>query len=202
MHFFRDSDSEPFLAATRSDTLVAVGRAESGWDGIEERLLDGDRLAYLQVNRLISRVLQRLRAQDFADEWDDLRQEVLLALLANAKQNRLRDPRAFEGYVRIITRNKFFDRLSRAQRRHERDTQAWEDENAASRAPNTGGSILRSEVDRMGEPDRSLLLGTYWAGHTVQEMADSLGLSLGTAKRYQRRALETLRQKLAEVDLG
>lgn len=181
-------------------------REATDWEGIQERLLAGDRLAVLQVNRLITRVLQHLRAWDFSDEWDDLRQEVVLALLANARRDRLRDPRAFEGYVRIITRNKFFDRLSRGSRRHERDSQAWEDENPSRLPPGLttdgGGdpeeeaTSLRAEVDRMDEPDRSLLLGTYWAGHTVQEMADSLGLPLGTAKRYQRRALESLRRRL------
>ncbi|MDG2304933.1 MAG: RNA polymerase sigma factor [Candidatus Binatia bacterium] len=188
--------------------------ARQDWTEIQERLLAGDRAAVLQVNRLVSRVLGQLRAWDFAGEWDDLRQEVLLALVSNAQQDRLRDPRAFEGYVRIITRNKFFDRLSLSKRHHERDTQAWEDENQ-NRVPPRGSleagweddpeanaAGLRSEVEHMGEPDRSLLLGTYWAGHTVQEMADTLGLPLGTAKRYQRRALDHLRRRLSEAGLS
>lgn len=186
-----------------------MARASTDWSGIQRRLLDGDRLAVLQVSRLVSRVLAQLRARDFADDWDDLRQEVLLALVSNARRNRLRDPRAFEGYVRIITRNKFFDRLARSRRHHERDTQAWEDENptrlpppGAPQGPEEDATGLRAEIDRMDEPDRSLLLGTYWAGHTVQEMADRLGLSLGTAKRYQRRALEHLRRRISEASLG
>ncbi len=190
-----------------------MARDVPAWAEIQEQLLAGDRRAVLQVNRLISRVLRQLRAWDFSDEWDDLRQEVLLALVTNARQDRLRDPAAFEGYVRIITRNKFFDRLTRGRRHHERDTQAWEDENAtrlplpisdaaSPTDPEENASGLRAEVDRMGEPDRSLLLGTYWAGHTVQEMATSLGLPLGSAKRYQRRALEHLRQRLSEARLS
>jgi len=186
-----------------------VARDPRDWEEIQVRLVRGDRRAVLQVGRLVSRVLAQLRAWDFADEWDDLRQEVLMALVSNARQDRLRDPRAFEGYVRIITRNKFFDRLARSRRRHERDTDAWEDENGprlpaalGGADPETVATSLRAEIDRMDEPDRILLLGTYWAGHTVQEMADSLGLPLGTAKRYQRRALEHLRQKIAEANLG
>lgn len=172
-------------------------------DDILERLASGDRLAVAQVNRIVSRVLRQLRAWDFADEWDDLRQEVLLALVTNAQRDRLRDPAAFDGYVRIITRNKFFDRLKRGQRRSERDTQAWEDEHTGAQVsvqtdadPEARITSLQAEVERLGEPDKSLLLGTYWAGHTLEEMARTLGLSLGTAKRYQRRALESLRQRL------
>ncbi len=179
------------------------------WEDVQRRLLAGDRRAVLEVSRLVSSVLRRLRAWDFADEWDDLRQEVLLALVTNVRLDRLRDPRAFEGYVRAITRNKFFDRLKRGRRAHEHHTQAWEDENPTRLPavhdpqddPQVSVGSLRAEVGRLDEPDKTLLLGTYWGGHTVQEIADRLGLSLGSAKRYQRRALETLRRRLSEGGL-
>ena len=49
------------------------------WAQVLERLLDGDRLALLQLTRLLNSFLGRWNAYDFRDEWDDLIQEVILA---------------------------------------------------------------------------------------------------------------------------
>ena len=84
---------------------------DQDWPALVARLAAGDRAAFLELNRLVTSVLVRLRAYDFREEWDDLRQEVVLAVVANARAGRLRDPQAFVGYVRIVTRNKFVDRL-------------------------------------------------------------------------------------------
>src|SRR5436309_1868452 len=96
--------------------------AGEDWAEVLDRLLAGDRVALARVNRLVTTELARQRAYDFREEWDDLRQEVLLAVVANAKAGHLRDPRAFVGYVRILTRNKFIDRLKVRLRHHERET--------------------------------------------------------------------------------
>lgn len=101
-------------------------------------------LAFLKVNRLITRVLTRLRACDFRDEWDDLRQEVLLSVVANARAGRLRDPQAFVAYVRVITRNKFIDRLKRRLRRHEKEVLPWDE--ATERSVARDGAGARDET--------------------------------------------------------
>jgi DNA-directed RNA polymerase specialized sigma24 family protein len=105
------------------------GEAEN-WIAVLERLLAGDRAAFLKVNRLLTGILVQLRAYDFRDEWDDLRQEVLLSVVANARAGKLRDPQAFVGYVRIITRNKFIDRLKSQLRYREKERLPWDDETA------------------------------------------------------------------------
>ncbi len=61
------------------------------WNATLERLLAGDRVAFLEFNRLVTGFLAQLRAYDFREEWDDLRQEVLMAVVANARTGRLRD---------------------------------------------------------------------------------------------------------------
>ena len=96
-----------------------MAAVKEDWIAVLDQLLAGDRLAFAKINRLISGFLVQLRAFDFRDEWDDLRQEVVMSLVANARAGRLRDPEAFLGYVRIITRNKVVDRLKGARRRHE-----------------------------------------------------------------------------------
>lgn len=49
------------------------------WAAVLERLLAGDRLALLQLSRLVNGFLARWNADDFRDEWDDVIQEVVLA---------------------------------------------------------------------------------------------------------------------------
>ena len=75
--------------------------AGEDWIAVVDRLVAGDRVAFATINRLISGFLTQLRAYDLRDEWDDLRQEVVLSVVANARAGRLRDPEAFLGYVRI-----------------------------------------------------------------------------------------------------
>lgn len=172
------------------------------WADLQERLLAGERLACLELNRLITGVLVQLRAYDFREEWDDLRQEVALAVVENARRDRLRDPRAFVGYVRIITRNKLMDRLKRRLRLREREVLVWDEESArlwAEGGPGSHSDLADDpwiEVARLPEPERSLVLGIYREGCTYEEMAERSGLPLGTLKRRLRAALERLRERL------
>ncbi len=186
------------MAASRDD-----------WGGIQERLLAGERLAVLQLQRLVSSVLAQLRAYDFEQEWDDLRQEVAMAVIANARRGRLRDPQAFVGYVRIITRNKFIDRLKSRMRLREREALPWDEETARALAERAGaveplpeGHELWSEVGRLPDEQRRLVEGVYREGKTYQEMSDETGLPLGTFKRRLRAALGALRGRLGENPHG
>ncbi len=97
------------------------------WAEVGERLLAGDPGALARVNRLVTGVLTQLRAYDFRDAWDDVRQEVLAAVVANARAGRLRDPAAFVAYVRAIARNKVMDHLKAHLRCRPGETIPWED---------------------------------------------------------------------------
>jgi DNA-directed RNA polymerase specialized sigma24 family protein len=144
------------------------------WLALVERLQAGDRLAFLQLARLVSGFLIQLRAYDFRDEWDDLRQEVLASLVANARAGRLRDPTAFVGYVKIITRNKFVDRLKRQLRQPENHALPWDEETARAAAlPDPGDprlAALWSAVEALPEPERSILEAPTARG-AAQEVA-------------------------------
>jgi DNA-directed RNA polymerase specialized sigma24 family protein len=127
------------------------------WMAILARLEQGDRRAFLEVNRLVTGCLTSLRAYDFQDEWDDLRQEVVLAVLASARAGRLREPQAFVGYVKVITRNKLMDRLARHIDGHEKDRLPWDDATAAAVAVDPAAdpdaqadaSALRAALDEL-----------------------------------------------------
>jgi RNA polymerase sigma-70 factor (ECF subfamily) len=176
-------------------------RPRQDWLAVQERLLQGDRVAFFELNRLITGILVRLRAYDFRDEWDDLRQEVLMSVVANARRGRLRDPQAFVGYVRIITRNKFIDRLKLRLRRGEKTALPWDEETAWSTAL-AGADAGRedpaevwSEVRKLPEEQRRVVEGVYREGKTYQEVADATGIPLGTTKRRLRQAIEELRRR-------
>jgi RNA polymerase sigma factor (sigma-70 family) len=173
------------------------------WGAIVERLLAGDRLAFLQVNRLVTGCLGQLRAYDFQDEWDDLRQEVVLAVVANARAGRLRDPQAFVGYVRIVTRNKVMDRLRERLGTHEKERLPWDDATASAAAPAAPPDVqldhaaLRTALAELSAEERRVVEGVYAQGRTYEEVSADTGIPLGTMKRRLRDALAILRRRLA-----
>ncbi len=175
-------------------------RSQEDWGAILERLLEGDRVAFAKFNRLLSGFLAQLRAYDFREEWEDLRQEVLLATIANARAGRLRDPQAFVGYVRIITRNKFIDRLKRQLRTREKDVLPWDDETADAAAPADPRAAPLGEawaaVRELPEEHQRILAGVYLEGKTYQQVSDEMGVPLGTLKRRLRESFAALRERL------
>jgi RNA polymerase sigma-70 factor (ECF subfamily) len=178
-----------------------VSGAAPDWTAIQGRLLAGDRLAFLEINRLITGFLAQLRAYDFREEWDDLRQEVMMSVVANARAGRLRDPTAFVGYVRIITRNKFVDRLKERLRHHEKDHLPWDEasQQVAVHPPQGGSEELWSAVKELPEEQRRVIEGVYLEGRTYQEVSETTGIPLGTMKRRLRDGLQALRQRFEAV---
>ena len=187
-----------------SGTITPVPAPD--WLAVVARLADGDRAAFLELNRLVTGFLVQLRAYDFREEWDDLRQEVLLAVVANAKAGRLRDPQAFVGYVRIVTRNKFIDRLKQHLRLREDEALPWDDETARLTslpvADTTEAADLWTAVQTLPDDEQRVLHGLYRQGRTYQEVADETGIPLGTLKRRLRSALDTLRERLGTPRSG
>lgn len=184
-----------------------MSETRQDWTEIVDRLLAGDRLAFLQLNRLLTRFLTQLRAYDFRDEWEDLRQEVIVSVVANARAGRLREPDKLVAYIRAIMRNKFIDRLNRGKARHEKQAVPWDDETAKSCAHPWTASVeieetrdLWSAVAALPVQHQRVVEGVYRQGKTYQQVADDTGIPLGTVKRRLREGLEVLRQRLRDVD--
>ena len=175
--------------------------AGDDWSAVLERLLEGDRVAFAKFNRLVSGFLAELRAWDFRDEWEDLRQEVLLATVANARAGRLRDAQAFVGYVRIITRNKFVDRLKRRLRTKERESLPGDDETARAAAARPAGTGPLGDAwaaaRQLSAEEQRILERISVEGKTYREASEELGIPLGTLKRRLTASLAALRQRLA-----
>jgi RNA polymerase sigma-70 factor (ECF subfamily) len=180
------------------------GSTGEDWEEIQRRLLAGDRLAFLTINRLITGLLAQLRAYDFREEWDDLRQEVVMSIVANARAGRLREPKAFVGYVRIITRNKLVDRLKERLRRKEKEVLAWDEASAEAVAapPPEGDPAVWAAVRDLPEQEALVVEQVYRYGKTYQEVSDDTGIPLGTMKRRLRDGLRALRDRLGSAEEG
>jgi DNA-directed RNA polymerase specialized sigma24 family protein len=178
-----------------------TGRTDD-WVGVVDRLLAGDRLALLEIDRLITGVLVQVRAYDVHDEWDDLRGEVSRALVERARAGRLRDGRAVTGYVRILTRHKVVERLKASLRQRA----------AAAAAPPpapgpdvdaTVGDAMWSAVANLPPDQRLLVGGVYREGRTYQAVAEEAGVAPGAVKRRLREAFAILRRRLTgDASLG
>jgi RNA polymerase sigma-70 factor (ECF subfamily) len=196
-------NDEPPPALGNSDKLASMPSAVTDWADVMERLMRGDRLALLEVSRLLSGFLRRWNAYDFRDEWDDLIQEAVLATASALAEGRIRDRAAVVGYLKSTARFKLADRLKRHLRCQEDDHLSWDD---------MVGDAL--EADAVGEPDdhahadleealgqldpvkRQAVLAVYAEGMTYEEAAARTGLPLGTLKRHLRDSLGHLRRTM------
>ncbi|MGH7893739.1 MAG: sigma factor-like helix-turn-helix DNA-binding protein [Candidatus Binatia bacterium] len=121
--------------------------------------------------------------------------------MANAKAGRLRDPQAFVGYVRVLTRNKFVDRLKTKLRHHERETLAWDEETARAAAeppPDVRTAELWTAARDLPSDAQRVLEGVYRQGKTYEQVSRDTGIPLGTMKRRLRDALTALRRRFTE----
>ncbi len=167
-----------------------------------DRLLEGDRLACLQISQLVTGFLARWRAYDFRDDWPDLVQEVLLVVITVAREGKIRNPETSLGYIRTVARHKFVDRLRRHLRRSEDQSLPWGDRiQAEGFEAQRGGAPeesldLRLALEKLTEQNRKIVLGVYDEGKTVAKVAQETGTPLGTTKRHLRVSLAELRAHL------
>ncbi len=184
-----------------------MAEEQPDWYRVIERVSDGDRRAFLQLSQRVTRFLARARAYDFRDEWPDLTQEVVVAVVMAQREGRIRDRQAALGYIGQVTRFKFASRLRRLGRHHERD-QVELEEGALSEIEASDGQPeplaeadrldLRRALERIPEPHRSLVLAVYGERKSYEQAAKELGVPLGSAKRYLAKGLRELRSLLQE----
>jgi RNA polymerase sigma factor (sigma-70 family) len=172
------------------------------WARVGDRLLAGDRTAFLKVSRLIGSFLVRWRAHDFRGEWPDLVQEVLLAAVDGLRKGKVHDPEALVGYVAAIARHKLADRLRALRPREAADTRS-----PGTSVPDGDPSCpplervveVRLLLSKLPEPHRTLIVGVYGEGRTYEAVARETGIPLGTVKRYLRDGLAALRREFANA---
>lgn len=156
---------------------------------------DAKRVAFAKLNRLISGYLAGLRAFDHREDWEDLRQVVLMKLVQSFSQGKLREPRAFVEYARIITRHEFYDFL-RENRKGEATVPP--DLDSMVSVDETDALSVRSALQRLPEKHQQVMQAIYVEGRTYEEAAAATAIPLGSLKRYLQQALTQLRKQLFE----
>jgi RNA polymerase sigma-70 factor (ECF subfamily) len=182
--------------------------AAGGWS----RQLDlsfsaGDETALAEAYRQFSPLVYTLalRALRNRSAADDVTQEVFIRVW---KSRSTFDPHKAElpAWVVGITRNAITDALS-ATARETRKVQAAaelqpeaEDAAASSSAEVLADRLLlNGELDRLGEPQGSIMRLAFYDDLTHDQISRRLNLPLGTVKSHIRRSLSHLRHRL-EVD--
>ena len=79
------------------------------WGAVLEDLSRGELSAFDRVTRLVTGYLSRIGAYRHRDSWDDLVQEVLMALLANPPTSR--ESGAVVRHIQTTTYRKFVDEV-------------------------------------------------------------------------------------------
>jgi RNA polymerase sigma-70 factor (ECF subfamily) len=178
------------------------GRPTEDWGNIMEALLhgtpDAKPVAFAKLNRLISGFLVNLRAFDYREEWEDLRQIVLMKLVQSFSQGKLREPKAFVEYARIVTRHEFYDFL-RAHQDMEVTSDPPDLGDTESRDETTTLSV-RSALQSLPDKQQQVVQAVYVEGRTYEEAALLTAIPLGSLKRYLQQALTQLRKQLFEVE--
>jgi RNA polymerase sigma-70 factor (ECF subfamily) len=181
---------------------------EQDWAAVVERLLTGDRLALAQLARLVNSFLARWNAYDFRDEWDDLIQEVLLAVALAWREGRIRERDALVGFVKSTARFKFIDRLRSHLRLAEDETLPWQmliesaQEPAAEALAPDLRRDLREALARLPEKERRAVTAVHVEGRSYEEAVATTGIPLGSLKRHLRDGLARLRDQLGPLREG
>lgn len=194
--------------------MAAADRAPLAWADTLERLAEGDLAAFDRVTRVVTRYLASLGAYAMRDSWDDLVQEVLIALLRSPP--RASETGAIVRHIQTTTYRKYIDavRSVRGRRRTpapaaggeaaEEPTQGWRSFvplDAAGDPPAPGEApqpevALHGALDALDPRERQAVECRYVLGCSNDEGAQRLEVSLATYKRLVSRALSGLRDRL------
>ena len=105
------------------------------------------------------------------------------------------------GWLVTITRRRLADHLERRSRQADPTDTSPPDGKHAPIDEAVDRILVADELERLGEPPGTIMRLAFYQQLTHAEIAEHLGLPLGTVKSHIRRSLERLRQRW-EVDRG
>ena len=164
-----------------------------------DRARSGDLDAFESIVRARMDAVYRLTAAILGDEADarDAAQETFVA--AWRELPKLRDPQRFEAWLQRVAVNASRMTLRARGRRRVREIPSSEvvalaSHAAADHGPATDAARLDLALRRLDVDERAILVLHHLEGRPLAEIADVLGIPIGTAKSrlfHARRALET-----------
>jgi len=167
-----------------------------------EALARGDRKALAEITQVITGYLVRYGGLELREHWDDLVQDVIVALLSAASRGSIRDERAFVHYTGMTARNKLVDLFRRSGAPGSADALGEPEEASAqndAREPERPLDMLMDlerALDALPAVERRVVETIYVQGHSYEEAANRVHMPLGSLKRYQSRGLQQLRKRM------
>jgi len=166
-----------------------------------DRIRKGDAEALVGLyrdNRAQVRALV-LRNSGTEADADDILQEALVTLWERARTGRFRLEARLGTFLYATARNLWLRRLARSRKEVPGDGSDPADGDASPLDVIIGeeeSAIVRSALERLGEPCRKLLLLFYWEEESMESIAAALGMANADtvkSKKYQcKKALEAL----------
>ncbi|MGD1905194.1 MAG: sigma-70 family RNA polymerase sigma factor [Leptolyngbyaceae cyanobacterium] len=143
-----------------------------------------------------------LRSLGEVTSAEDLTQDVFMILMNRRTYNPNRG--ALSSYLSMLTRSRAIDRLRAKSTRHKYLYQ-WQNQphvpepgpmdNASQQERHT---LVRAALDHLTQQQRQVLELSYYQGQSQSEIAEQLGVPLGTVKSWARRGLLRLRSHLQD----
>ena len=139
-----------------------------------------------------------------ATEAEDLTQEVFLILLRTRSYDHRRG--ALASYLTTLTRSRAIDRL-RSQSAQQKYLTRWQHSELQTDPVTPMNQITQQErrtlvrqaLNRLKDRQREVLELSYYEGQSQRDIAQRLGVPLGTVKSWARRGLLQLREQLNDV---
>jgi RNA polymerase sigma factor (sigma-70 family) len=191
--------------AAKEPRLVPPDQAPRGWeDELTPSFLAGDERALAAAYREFAPLVHTLALRSLPDRSaaDDVTQEVFIRVWRSRSTFNPQVAR-LPAWIVGITRNVISDTLS-ASARETRKALAVAGAGMAGEAGNgfedaellADRLLLDGELDRLGEPQGSIMKLAFYDDLTHEQISRKLGLPLGTVKSHIRRSLSHLRNRL------
>jgi RNA polymerase sigma factor (sigma-70 family) len=189
-----------------TEAMAFEDEQDAGVQALAARLVAGDEIALEEVYDRWSALVHTyaLRALRDPHDAEDVTQQVFVAAW-RSRHTLTPSPAALPAWLVGIARHKVAD--VRAARAREADRLAAvvslpvahdhahqsADEDVAERL------VVRQAVEDLPDPRRTIMFLAFWEGHSHAEIAEKVGLPLGTVKSHVRRGLMKLHQQLEGV---
>lgn len=172
------------------------------------RVAQGDQEAFASFYDATSRTVFGIVLSVLRDraQSEEVTQEVYVDAWKSAPRFDRRQGSA-SAWLNTIAHRKAVDRVRSAERSTQRDQRHFEQTLAVEAQPDVSdlvvardeGQRVRAAMSQLPEPQRTVLGLAYFEGRSHREVAEILGIPLGTAKTRIRDGMKRLRAQLEEV---
>ncbi|WP_234998679.1 RNA polymerase sigma factor [Demequina sp. NBRC 110057] len=164
--------------------------------------MEGDERALEELYRDVSSLVYSLAAralESTADAEDVTQQTFVSAWRGRASYDP--DRGDLRGWVVSIAKRRIADALA-ARAREARREQAVQGIHVTTVDEHADKVLLACEVEALGDPRATIVALAYYEGATHEQIAQRLGMPLGTVKSHLRRSLIELRNRWEVSDVA